>query len=108
MTRRTTGRIVPLLLAQGDTAMLHRRLSRLLRDDGTRDVHASNACFRLAAIHEAQADYAVAADFYQRGLDCMEGVIVMAINGKGLAQEEAKEHIAQTIRRLRAQAATPP
>lgn len=81
---------------------------KLLREDGKTDVYASNACFRLAAIHEARADYAVAADFYQRGLDCMEGAILMTVGGKSLTHEQAKERIAETIRTLRAQAATPP
>jgi len=77
---------------------------KLLGDGVSKDVYASNACFRLAAICKERGDYAAAADLYQAGLDRMEGAILMTVNGKGLSQDQARERIRKTILELRAQA----
>jgi len=77
---------------------------KLLGDGVSKDVYASNACFRLAVICKERGDYAEAADLYQAGLDRMEGAILMTVNGKGLSQEQARERIRKTILELRAQA----
>jgi tetratricopeptide (TPR) repeat protein len=77
---------------------------KLLGDGKSKDVYASNACFRLGDIYNRKGQYGEAADFYESALERMQGALAMQVNGKYLSQDEALAHIRQMIMDLRAKA----
>jgi hypothetical protein len=75
---------------------------QLLGEGKGQGIYASNACFRLAAICQGRGDWGEAADFYERGLACKQGALLMQVNGECLSQDQAVERIQRMVRELRA------